>query len=582
MKPHLRKYIVLLGIVAAASFIGLLPPFLLRVAIDNYIVPGDRHGILLVLYAVLLLGAVEGLIRFATIYLRDYLGHKIVLDLRARVYSHLNRQSFAFYDKARTGDLMARVIADTRQLRRYLTMGLVNLATNLITLAGTAVVLFAWQLYIGLLFLVNLPFVIAGMVAFTRRVGPTHRRTRRANSVLTATIQQCLDGIREVKLYGREEYMIEAFEAWNADYCASVVKANKQGAAWMPLVPTLIAVSGVLVLVVGGHLVASGSATPGVILGAVTYFAQLARPLRMITRFLGMNTSAKAAGARIFGILDATPEITDAPDAEPLPEGGGRVEFREVSFHYEPGNDVLQGISLGIPPGNLVALVGPSGVGKTTLVHLIPRFYDPSRGAVLVDGRDVKTVQLDSLRRHVGIMMQDTFLFDGSIRDNISFGRPDASDADIQAAARVARVADFIASLPEGYDTVVGERGVRLSGGQAQRLALARVVLTNPRVLIMDEPTANVDASTDLEIIAAVRALMRDRTTIVIAHRLWTIRHADEIVLLKDGRIEARGTHDQLWATSPFYREFFETQVHDADAASARPQDFEDDPGGHC
>jgi ABC-type multidrug transport system fused ATPase/permease subunit len=483
------------------------------------------------------------------------------MDLRVKLYSHVNELSFSYFDKTRTGDVMARVMSDTQQLQMYMTMGLINLATNFVTLGSVLGILFSWNVVIGAIFLIDIPFIMIGMRFFSKRVAPANQRIRKANGVITASIQDCLNGIREVKLYGREEFMLGVFDAWNEEYFNAVLESNRQQAFWMPYVPFLISTSSAIVMLLGGFFVVWGQLTPGYLIATVAYFTMLVNPLRQITKFLGLHSMAKAAGARIFEILGTRPAIVDAPGAVPLDDVQGHVQFTGVSFHYNEGHDILKDVTLDVPPGKVVAFVGPSGVGKTTLLHLLPRFYDVSSGEIRIDGQDIKQFTLESLRKNVGIVMQDTFLFDGTFAENISFGKPRAMKEEVQNAARVARLDSFIESLPSGYKTMIGERGVLLSGGQAQRLALARVMVTDPKILLLDEPTANVDAVTDKEIMDAVRDTMKGRTTLVIAHRLWTIQNADQIVLLKDGRIQATGTHHQLLEASPFYREFFASQL---------------------
>ena len=563
IRAHLGKFIALLVVMAISSLIGLLPPLMLGIAIDRYLLDPNMQGILIICFMVILYGAAGGIIGFIATYIREYLGNKIIMDMRIKMYVHVNQLSFSYFDKTRTGDIMARVMQDTQQLQMYMTMGLVNLATNLVTLAGVLVILFTWNLIVGTIFLIDLPFIMIGMRFFSRRVAPANMRMRKANGIIGASIQDCLAGIREVKLYGREQFMLGVFDTWNDEYYNAMMDSTRQSAFWMPYVPFIVSASSGIVLMIGGMLVVGKSFSIGELIATVAYFTQLINPLRMITRFLGLHAVAKAAASRIFEIFDKKAAIADEPGATPLLDVQGHVEFKAVSFYYEPGHEILTNITLDIPAGKIVAFVGPSGVGKTTLLHMLPRFYDPTEGKIAIDGQDIKSFKVDSLRKNVGIAMQDTFLFDGTIVDNIAFGNTRATKEEIQEAARVARLDKFIDSLPSGYKTFVGERGVFLSGGQAQRLSLARVLVTNPKILILDEPTANVDAVTDKEIMDAVQATMRGRTTFIIAHRLWTIQHADKIVLLKDGSIEATGTHQELMKKSKFYREFFSSQIQE-------------------
>lgn len=565
LEPHAGRFLLLFMLVVVSSLLNLLPPFLMRVAIDDYIVNLDARGVLLISGGIIIFGVVEGVVGFLQRYTSEYVGQNVIKDVRVRVYAHLSKQSFSFFDTERTGDLIARVISDTRQLRGFMSHGLVNVISNLVLLGGVLVVLLSWNALIGFMLLALVPFLIVGMVTFSRKVRPANKFIRAANGALSTSIQECLNGIREVKLYGREEYMINVFDTWNRNFRDGNVQATRTSATWQPYIPFVVSTCSAFMLLAGGLLAIDGTVSIGTVLAGTAYIVMLSRPVQMIIRFLELFSNARVAAERVFTILDRSPDTRDAPGAGALENVRGGVEYRDVHFSYGDGPEIIAGVSLDIPAGHVVAVVGPSGVGKTTLLHLLPRFYEITSGRVFVDGRDIRTVPLDDLRRNIGIVMQDTFLFDGSIKDNITFGNPDASMDRVKEAARIARLDAFIESLPLRYNTPIGERGVRLSGGQAQRLSIARVLLTDPRILILDEPTANVDAVTDHEVMAAIRHVMKGRTTLVIAHRLWTVKNADLIVVLKDGRVEATGSHAELVASSPFYRTFFASQFQQED-----------------
>ncbi len=559
LAPYRGQVIAILGVMGGSAIIGLLPPILMRRAVDESLAQGDLLGLWWVCLAILLLGLVEGILRFSQQYFSQLVGQKAIRDLRVQLFNHASLLSFTYYDKAHAGDLTSRIVSDTDDLRRFLTMGLTNFIINIATLVGILVILLSWAVELFVVFVFLFPMILASMVMYTKRVNPANRRVRAATGWLSASIEECLAGIREVKLYGREAYMGGIFDGWNKDYYEAVVESGRHGAIWLPIVPFLVSLGSGLVLLVGGILAANDTISIGTLLAATAYFATLNRPLRMLTRFLHISNRAQASGDRIFEILDTTPGIVDQPSAIPMENVRGKVEYRGVSFEYEVGHKILDEVTLCVPPGQVLALVGPSGVGKTTLLHLLPRFYEPQEGVVLIDGQNVRDLTLDSLRRQVGIVMQETFLFDGTIRDNIIFGHPEATPRVIEDAIRVTQLDSFVQALPEGLDTPVGERGVRLSGGQAQRLSLARVLVTDPKLLILDEPTANVDAVTDERVMVAVRNTMRGRTTLVIAHRLWTVLKADQIAVLRDGRIEAVGSHETLVKSCPFYTELFAT-----------------------
>jgi ABC-type multidrug transport system fused ATPase/permease subunit len=563
--PYKARVIGLFALTILASLLNILPPLLLSYAIDNFILKGNMVGLLLILLALIGLGALIAVQSYFQRILSQFIGLSVVRNLRNQLFQHISYLPFEFFDKNTTGDLVARVTSDTDQLQMFLNVGFVSFVVNIFMLMGILGILFVWDYRFGLIFLGLFPVIIYGMYLFNKKVMPARIRSRSMNSALTTSIQECFNGIREVKLYGREEYMEETFSKWNYEYFNAVISANRWTSIWGPFVPLILNVFSAIFILIGASLIIGSTISIGELIAVLTYFGLLGGPIRAISGFATIWNTTKASADRIFDTLDRIPSIQDSPDAIPMEKVEGHLEFRDVHFGYTSNAEILKGISLEVEPGKIVALVGPSGVGKTTMAHLVPRFYDVTAGAVLIDGTDVRKFQLKSLRKNVGIVMQNVFLFNGTIAENIAYGKPEASREEIENAAKIAQLEDFIDTLPQGYDTQIEERGIRLSGGQAQRLSIARVLVTNPKLLILDEPTANVDAITDEKLIKSVQAVMRGRTTVIIAHRLWTIKNADKIVLLREGQIEAMGTHQQLLQTSEFYREFFASQFQKAD-----------------
>jgi ATP-binding cassette subfamily B multidrug efflux pump len=570
MRPHA---LILTGVILAAmatTAVELAPPWVIRLAVDRFILEGQTAEIWWAAAGLLALSLVQGGIDFLRLYLTAYTGQRIVFEIRNAIFDHLSRLSFSFYDRARTGDLMSRVTADVDVLNNFFGRAAVIILTNFLTLLGILVVLMAWDWRLGLVYLGLLPLIALGMWAYARRVRPAWMRVQRQLAALTGTLQESLAGILVVKLFGRE-----AFEQKRVDRrSGSVLQANIETARisslWMPYASVVIGVGTGLVLWVGGRNVIAGIISLGTLIGFTTYIQMLLRPIRQTGMMLNVVMQALAAAERVFEVLDTQPDIRDAPGAYPLPPIEGLVRFESVSFRYDDGPDgahALRDVNLEAAPGEMVALVGPSGAGKSTLVHLLPRFYDAQEGRITIDGHDVTQVTVQSLRDAIGIALQTVFLFDASIGENIAYGHPNATQREIEWAARVVQMHDFVQSLPLGYGTPVGERGVRLSGGQKQRIALARVLLTDPRILILDEPTSSVDADTERRMQQALQEVRAGRTTFVIAHRLWTVQQADQILVLRDGQIveRARSTpersaHEALLAAKGFYGQVYALQ----------------------
>ena len=570
MRPHAAILTGVMLAVLATTVVELAPAWIVRWSVDRYIL-GDRpERIWWAAGGLLALSLFQGGIDFVRLYLTAYTGQRIVFEIRNAIFEHLSRLSFSFYDRARTGDLMSRVTADVDVLNNFFGRAAVIVLTNLLTLLGILAVLIAWDWRLGLLYVCLLPLIVLGMWAYARRVRPAMGMARRKLADLSAALQESLAGILVVKLFGREAFEQKRVNRQSEMVLQANMRTARITSLWMPYANVVMGVATGLVLWVGGRNVMAEVISLGTLIGFATYIQMLLRPIRQTGMMLNVVMQSLAAAERVFEVLDTQPDVRDAPDAYPLPSIEGHVHFEGVTFAYDGGPDgaeALRDVNLLASPGEMVALVGPSGAGKTTLVHLLPRFYDPQEGQITVDGHDIHQVTVQSLRDAIGIALQTVFLFDASIGENIAYGNRQATQQEIEWAARVVQMDDFILSLPLGYGTPVGERGVRLSGGQKQRIALARVLLTDPRILILDEPTSSVDADTERRMQQALQEVRAGRTTFVIAHRLWTVQQADQILVLREGRVveracgtKERSAHESLLAADGFYRQLYELQ----------------------
>jgi ABC-type multidrug transport system fused ATPase/permease subunit len=482
----------------------------------------------------------------------------VEMDMRTALYAKLVRLSYGFYDRHQTGQLMSRATVDLQGVRFFLGYGLIFFFQHVFTIVGVGIVIFIISWKLALITLSIAPVLIAVAYRYSHVSHPLLRDVQQKMADVATVAEENIVGVHVVKSFAQEASEQSKFERRSEEVFALSVKANRQRAFYIPLLSFLPLLSQAAILYVGGHMVANGTLSLGDFVAFNLFLALLVLPLRQLGMWIGQAQRATASGERIFQVLDEPEQITDAADARELPPGPGRIAFEHVTFGYEPTRPVLHEIDLELEAGRIVALIGHTGSGKTTLASLIPRFYDVDRGRVTVDGVDVRDVTLTSLRREIGVIAQDPFLFSATVRENIAFGRPDASAEDVERAATLAQAHEFIAALPEGYDTVIGERGITLSGGQRQRVAIARALVVDPRILILDDATASVDATTESKIRDGLREAMRGRTTIIIAHRLSTIALADEVIVLDDGRVVARGAHDDLVGTNEVYRE-----IHD-------------------
>lgn len=565
LRPYRGWMVVALIAMVISAGLGLVMPLAIGQIVN--LITGDQAlpiaQIALLLGLVAIGQAVMGLIQT---YSLTFVGERVVTDLRLAAYQQLQRLDLAFFEQRRTGEITSRITNDVTLIQSTVTTNLATLLQGVIQLVGAVVLMIvvSWQL--SGLALVLVPTLIAIAVVFgqwLRRISTTVQdRLADATSVLEETVA----GVRVVRSFGREPYEIERFRTAIEATFAAAMKRARVRALFQPAMS--LAVWAVLIgmLAIGGYLVSAGLLTPGDLVAFLFYAGMVAGSMGAFASLFGQVQEALGAVARVFELLDQQPAVADAPDAIPLPPVQGRVEFREVSFAYQRAENgqtapvVLRDFSLAIEPGEMVALVGPSGAGKSTIVSLIPRFYDVQAGSVLIDGYDVRRVQMRSLREQIGIVPQEMLLFSGSIRDNIRYGRLDASDADVEAAARMANAHEFVCQLPEGYDTPVGERGVRLSGGQRQRIAIARAILKDPRILILDEATSSLDSESERLVQEALERLMAGRTSIVIAHRLSTVQRADRIVVVVAGEVVEAGTHRQLLARGGMYARLYELQ----------------------
>ena len=543
--------------------------------IDDAVIPRDAGKLWVYVWVIIGLGALRAAFMAARRLISGKQALAVEMDMRQGLYRHLVRLSFGFYDRHQTGQLMSRATVDLQGVRFFLGYGLIFFFQNVLTVLSVTVVLFFFEWKLALIALAITPVLVVLAYRYSHVAHPTLRDVQQKLADVATVAEENIVGVHVVKSFAQEPQEEQKFTYRSEAVFRQTLRANRQRALYVPFISWVPLLAQAAVLLVGARMVANGGLTVGGFIAFNLYLGMLILPLRSLGMWIGQAQRATASGERIFQVMDESEEIADRPDAVELPNGGGHLSFEGVGFEYIEGRPVLENIDLDVAPGKRIALIGHTGSGKTTLTSLVPRFYDATSGRVTLDGADVRGVKLNSLRHAIGVISQDPFLFSATVRENIMFGAPDLDEADVERFARLAQAHEFVKQLPDGYDTVIGERGITLSGGQRQRLAIARALAVDPRVLILDDATASVDASTEARIRIGLREAMRNRTTLIIAHRLSTIALADEIVVLDDGRIAARGTHEELLVTSQVYRDIYEHGLLErqfADAVEARAE----------
>jgi ABC-type multidrug transport system fused ATPase/permease subunit len=558
LRPY-RSSLILSTILAVLSQAAAIAVIVLTGFVINELRGGqDGHYLALLILAILAVGLVRALLMLGRRFISGKQALAVEWDMRDALYARLLRLSFGYFDRHQTGQLMSRATVDLQTIRFFLGYGLIFFAQHVITIVCVTGVLFFYDWQLALIALAITPLLVGVAYRYSQVSHPVLRDVQQKLADVATVSEESIVGVHVVKSFAQEEQVEKRFREASDSVFAVSVRATTQQALYVPLLTFLPALAQAGVLLAAGHYVVQGDLTIGGFFAFNLLLMMLVMPLRMLGMWVGQAQRATASGERFFEVIDEPEEVADAPAAAELPPGPGRVVFEGVGFGYDPSRPVLTGVDLEIEAGSTIALIGASGSGKTTLASLVPRFYDAGEGRVLIDGIDVRDVTRRSLRREVGVISQDPFLFSTSVRDNIAFGVPDVTEELVEAAARAAQAHVFIEELPDGYDTVIGERGITLSGGQRQRLAIARALVIDPRILILDDATASVDATTEALIRAGLAEAMRDRTTIVIAHRLSTISLADRVVVLEDGRIVASGTQSELLEHSPVFQEIHE------------------------
>ena len=560
--PYWRRLLVAMICMGGVSAITAAFALLTKQVLDDVFINKDVFMLKVLPLAIIGLGVLKGLFNFAQGYLMNYVGQRVVADIRERLYDHLQTLSLSFFDRTPTGVLMARITNDVAAIQGAVSNAVTGMIKDFFTAVGLVGVVFYRNWQLALIAMLVFPLAAFPFVRFGRKLRKVSRKSLQTMAYINTFLQETIFGHRIVKAFGMESYESRRFAEANNRYFRYLMKKVKVRALSTPVMELLAYVGIGSFIWIGGYYVIEGKMTPGEFFSFMTALAMLYDPLRGLSKVNLLIQEGIAAAKRVFEILDQTPEVKDSPGAKELPPFSREIEYRDVYFRY--GDEmVLKGISFKVRKGEKVALVGSSGAGKTTIINLLPRFYDVIKGAILIDGVDIREVTLRSLRSQIGVVTQQTLLFNDTVRNNIAYGRPDIPQEEVEKVAKAADAHDFIMKLPQGYDTIIGEQGVLLSGGQRQRISIARALLKDAPILILDEATSSLDTESEREVQQALDRLMENRTVLVIAHRLSTVRGADRILVISDGRIVEEGTHEELMALGGEYRRLYELQFRD-------------------
>ncbi|MBR2183175.1 MAG: lipid A export permease/ATP-binding protein MsbA [Acidaminococcaceae bacterium] len=560
IKPYLHVLAAALVCTMLAAGGNLYLPWIFRDMIDKVLNAKDYYMLNVISASIVVIFLLRGIFLYGQNYLMSWVGQHVIIDIRGEVFRKLQRLSMSFYDKNKTGTIMSYVTNDVNALQGAMVDNTIELVTESIILIGSvcAMVYLDWKL--TLFTVLTFPVVLYFMNFFGKKIRRSGGQIQEATADITSVLQESVSSARVVKSFVREQYEIDRFEKENQANLRANLKNSRYMATLTPTIEFVAALGVTLILWYGGNNVIEGETTAGSLVAFLAYAVNISNPIKRITRVSGNIQRALAAAQRVFHVLDLPEEVQNLPDAEALPAVNGSVSFEHVTFSYNKGDEILHNLSFVAKPGQAIGLVGPSGAGKSTVASLLPRFYDCDSGTIRIDGTDIKHVTLDSLRQQVGIVPQETILFNGSVYDNILYGRLDATKEEVEAAAKAANAHDFIMELPEGYNTMLGDRGVNISGGQRQRIAIARAILKDPRILILDEATSALDTESERIVQEALNRLMVGRTSIIIAHRLSTIKNADRILVLDKGKLAEDGTHDELMQKNGLYAHLYQIQ----------------------